>query len=60
MKSKRKFVRVHTRKIDREIAKRTVKKNGGQLHMFIKRGVFAKHWREYCGLDKPSKGVSYG
>lgn len=52
MKSKRKFVRVHTRKIDREIAKRTVKKSGGQLHMFIKRGVFAKHWREYCGLEK--------
>ena len=46
-KAKRKMVRVHTRKIDRAIAR---KKAGSMAHFMMKHGTWRKHWREFAGL----------
>ena len=45
MKTKRTTVRIHTRKIDRMVAKKYA---GGALHKLIKSGDFAKNWRRYA------------
>ena len=45
MKAKRTATRVHTRKIDRMVAKKYA---GSALHDLIKGGVFRKEWRRYA------------
>ena len=39
--------RVHSRKIDRAVAKNNMKILGMNLHNCIKRGQFSAMWREY-------------
>jgi hypothetical protein len=39
--------RVHSRKIDRTVAKNNMKILGINLHNVIKRGRFSELWREY-------------
>ena len=48
MKQKRTAIRVHTRKIDRMVAKHYA---GSALHNLIKSGEFRKNWRRYAGLE---------
>lgn len=43
--------RIHTRKLDRMVAKNNIKKHGGNLHDIIKSGLFAKSWRIYAGKE---------
>lgn len=47
MKQKRVSTRVHTRKIDRGVARHNLEKQGN-LHNAIKRGHFAINWRKYA------------
>ena len=48
-KDKRKMTRVHTRKLDRMVAKHNA---GSVLHDLIKSWTFRKRWREYAGVKK--------
>lgn len=55
--------RIHTRKLDRMVAKNNIIKDDrkdkargdgkthGYLHHFIKSGLFAKTWRTYAGKE---------
>ena len=40
--------RIHTRKVDRMVAKHYA---GGALHGLIKAGEFSKNWRRFAGLE---------
>ena len=44
--SKAKFRRIHTRKLDRSVAKHGMKIAG--IKKAVKSGYFADHWREYA------------
>lgn len=46
-KTKIKEIRVHTRKVDRTVAKHAA---GSNLHRMIKSMYFAKNWRGLAGL----------
>ena len=46
--AKQKFRRVHTRKIDRGVAKNNMKILGVNLHNCIKHGQFNTQWRQYA------------
>ena len=48
MRQKRVTTRIHTRKIDRMVAKKYA---GSALHNLIKSGEFHKNWRRYAGLE---------
>lgn len=48
MKNKRTTARVHTRKVDRMVAKHYA---GSALHDMIKSGDFKKKWRRFAGLE---------
>lgn len=48
MKQKRTAIRVHTRKIDRMVAKHYA---GSALHDLIKAGKFTENWRRCAGLE---------
>lgn len=43
---KQKFRRVHTRKIDRGVARKVMETLG--MRQFVKRGTFRKEWRNYA------------
>ena len=45
--AKQKFRRVHTRKIDRAVAKNNMLILGVNLHNCIKQGKFGTQWRQY-------------
>ena len=49
MKQKNKFRRIHTRKLDRMIAKNSL---GSNLHRAIKSGQFPKIWRQLAVENK--------
>lgn len=51
MKQKRKPTRVHTRKLDRGVAKHNLEKQGN-LHNAIKSGHFAINWRRYANAKE--------
>lgn len=42
------FRRVHTRKIDRMVAKHNMEKQGVSVHDTIKHGFFGSNWRRYA------------
>lgn len=48
MKQTRTTARIHTRKVDRMVAKKFA---GGALHNLIKSGEFSRNWRRYAGLE---------
>ena len=47
-RSLKQFRRVHTRKIDRMVAKHNILKSGASLHDIIKRGYFSMQWKKYA------------
>lgn len=47
-KSAKLFRRVHSRKIDRMVAKHNMEKQGVSVHDQIKRGFFSDNWRRYA------------
>lgn len=49
-KIKRVPTRVHTRELDRSIAKTNMKRSG--LHRIGKGDFFHNNWRKYAGIDK--------
>lgn len=51
MKQKRKPTRVHTRKLDRGVARHNLEKQGN-LHNAIKSKHFALNWRKYTDATK--------
>ena len=52
-KSKRVSTRVHTRELDRLVARRAMKKAGvGFFRKPPKGDLFAANWREYAGRDR--------
>jgi len=45
------FRRIHTRKIDRMVAKHNMEKSGVSVHDMIKRHFFPDRWREYANMN---------
>lgn len=45
------FRRVHTRKIDRMVAKCNMVRQGVSIHDMIKRGMFSIRWREFANMN---------
>ena len=48
MEKKRVSTQVHTRALDRAVAKNVLKKKGVPLHRVFKSGWFARNWRVYA------------
>ena len=45
------FRRIHTRKIDRMVAKHNMEKSGVSVHDMIKRHFFPDRWKEYANMN---------
>ena len=45
---KRTQTRIHTRALDRNVAKNIMKKKGYPMHKIFKNGFFARNWRVFA------------